>query len=77
MNHHPIPSHWSPEQALAVCEYLQQLSELSWAQYRGPLIDRLGPLLEQSLHPASPASPPQHIDRFETPPSDFDDDLPF
>ncbi len=77
MNHHAIPTHWSPEQALAVCEYLQQLSEQIWAYYRVPLIDLLGPLAEQSLRPASPPSRPRQIDLFDSNSSDFDDDLPF
>lgn len=77
MNPHPIPTHWSPEQALAVCEYLQQLSEQIWAYYRLPLIDLLGPLAEQTRRPTSPSSRPQQIDLFESHAADFDDDWPF
>lgn len=77
MNHSPIPTHCSPEQALAVCEYLQQLSEQIWAYYRLPLIDLIGPLAEQALRPTSPLSQPQQIDLFESNAPDFDDDLPF
>lgn len=77
MNHAPIPTHWSPEQALAVCEYLHQLSEQIWAYYRVPLIDLIGPWAEQALHPTSPSPYPEQSDRFQTPSADFDDDLPF
>lgn len=77
MNHSPIPRHWSPEQALAVCEYLQQLSEQIWAYYRLPLIDLIGPLAEQTLRPTAPPSRPEQIDLFESEQADFDDELPF
>ena len=77
MNHPPVPTHWSPEEALAVCEYLQQLSEQIWAHYRLPIIDLIGPLAEQALRPNSPPARSAQIDLFRTAPPDFDDDLPF
>lgn len=77
MTHPPIPTHWSPEQALAVCEYLQQLSAQIWAAYRVPIIDLIGPVTEQRLRPNSPSPRPEQIDLFESNASDFDDDLPF
>jgi hypothetical protein len=77
MNYPPVPTHWSPEQALAVCEYLQQLSEQIWAHYRLPMIELIGPVAEQALRPTSPSAHPAPIDRWRTAPPDFDDDLPF
>jgi hypothetical protein len=35
----PIPAYWTPEQALAVAELLDDLRELIWAHYGMQLID--------------------------------------
>jgi hypothetical protein len=54
-----VPTHWSPEQALAVFECLHALREALWAAY-GPQVqhawrDQLGP--EQDLPPFDPDAP--------------------
>lgn len=76
MNQPRIPTHWSPEQALAVCEYLQQLSEHIWEHYHGSLIDLIGPRAEQVLRPRPLPRYPEQIELFEINDTD-DDDLPF
>ncbi len=59
-----IPKHWSPEQALAVFEFLEELASLVWDQYQHPLIQLLQPELEPE--------PSNQLDLF-----DFNDDIPF
>lgn len=61
-----IPSHWSPQQALAVLDLLQSLSEAIWETYQQPLTAILA---QQELQPED-----------ESPLEDgfpFDDDIPF
>lgn len=36
-----LPDHWTPEQALAVFELLDDLRELIWAHYQIPIQDLL------------------------------------
>ena len=64
---HPlaIPEHWSPEQALAVYDFLNDLAQQLWNRYQFQLI----PLLQSDLY--GPDYPSQ-LDLFEP-----QDDLPF
>ena len=39
----PLPDDWTPEQALAVYELLNQLAETIWNRYEIPLIELLVP----------------------------------
>ena len=57
-----LPDHWTPEQALAVYEFLTELADAIWNRYEIPLIELLTPELEHN--------PPE-------PDSDFDDPIPF
>ena len=77
MNRSAIPAHWSPEQALAVYDALQQLREQLWFAYRDDFSELLGYPAVEFIKPASfrPLSP-QH-DLFDTPGHDDGDDLPF
>lgn len=59
-----IPQHWSPEQALAVWECLENLAWLIWDRYQVQLID----LIQPNLDPDDTAQPD---------PLDPDDDIPF
>jgi hypothetical protein len=59
-----IPQHWSPEQALAVFEFLEQLLSLLWDQYQQPLIQLLQPELDPDTS--------NQLDLF-----DFNDEIPF
>ena len=59
-----LPDYWTPEQALAVYELLNDLAEAIWNRYEIPLIELLVP----DLDPGNAAQP----DLF-----DFDDPLPF
>ena len=43
-----LPDHWSPEQALAVFELLNDLTESIWIRYEIPLIELLTDELEQN-----------------------------
>jgi len=38
-----VPDHWTPDQALAVYEFLQDLIDTVWDRYDTDLIDLLGP----------------------------------
>ena len=60
----PLPDDWTPEQALAVYELLNQLAESIWKGYELQLLELLAPEIEQ--HDAS------QLDLFE-----FNDELPF
>jgi hypothetical protein len=75
MSRYIVPTHWSPEQALAVYEHLQRLSELVWAHYHRVIIDLVGPT--EVLPPSLPPVHPQQLDLFDSDPLDFDDNLPF
>jgi hypothetical protein len=73
MNRPPLPRHWSPEQALAVFEYVQLLSEQIWSYYYADIVSLLGEDFADDLR-----HPPLHW----TLPDLFDDnlddsDLPF
>ena len=61
-----IPRHWSPEQALAVFDFLDQICTLVWTRYQAQIIDHLG-LPAHTDHP-------RQLDLFDPDP---DDDLPF
>lgn len=37
----PLPDYWTPEQAEAVFEFLNELSEAVWVRYELPLMERL------------------------------------
>lgn len=69
----PVPTQWSPEQALAVFEYLQQLREHIWCAYQTDFISLLGEEVAMAISP-----PPDDL----FPPTLFEDntdesDLPF
>ncbi len=74
----PLPRHWSPEQAMAVYEFLQLLSEQLWHQYHAEFVDLLG---EQALEVLEPANLHAATDdnqmRFAFDDFDNDYDLPF
>ena len=59
-----LPDHWTPEQALAVYEFLTELADALWNRYEIPLIELLKTELE-------------HNDPPEPDLSDFDDPIPF
>lgn len=61
-----IPDHWTSEQALAVYDFLDELSQQLWARYQLELI----PLLEPDFQPPQPHT--LQLDLFES-----WDDLPF
>ena len=48
---YPLNPHWSPEQALAVYECLQGLSEQLWHQYRAEFVDLFGERAVEVLQP--------------------------
>jgi hypothetical protein len=56
MNRSALPQHWSPEQAIAVYEFLQQLSEQLWDQYRADFIGLLGEPAAAVIRPSKPAA---------------------
>ena len=59
-----LPDHWTPEQALAVYEFLTELADALWNRYDIPLIQLLAPELDQNDD--------SQLDLF-----DFDDSIPF
>ncbi len=59
-----LPEHWTPEQALAVYEFLTELADALWNRYELPLIQLLAPELDQNND--------SQLDLF-----DFDDSIPF
>ena len=63
-----IPEHWSPEQALAVYEFLDELRDRVWDRYREQLIEQLQ--AEQQLQAHNDA-------QLELPLFPFDDAIPF
>ena len=76
---HLIPSYWSPEQALAVYEFLQHLTELVWDRYQFHIIDLIGVLNEHDDRPTPPLIDSSQIDLFapDNARLEPDDDLPF
>ena len=60
-----LPDDWSPEQALAVWELLNELAERVWARYEIPLLE----LIRADLQPEHD---PNQADLF-----DLDDDISF
>jgi hypothetical protein len=60
----PLPDHWTPEQALAVYELLNELTESIWNHYEIALIELLATEIDQDDH--------SQPDLF-----DFNDQLPF
>ena len=77
----PLPRHWSAEQAMAVYEFLQLLSEQLWCHYRADFVALLGERAVQVLQPAKPehAFDPHQLgftfEGFDDP--DDEHDLPF
>ena len=59
-----LPDHWTPEQALAVYEFLTELADALWNRYEVPLIQLLAPELDHNND--------SQLDLF-----DFDDPIPF
>ena len=74
MSRPDLPLHWSPEQALAVYEYLQQLSEQLWFEYHAEFIELLGQQAAEVLQPSNPPRPTQ-LDLFDDNLNEHD--LPF
>jgi len=75
----PIPSHWTPDQALAVYEFLNQLRDQLWQHYQLSIRDVIGPSEAHALDPAPAGSSSQQLDLFDdTGLAGFDtDDFPF
>ena len=42
-----LPDHWTPEQALAVYEWLNELAEAIWNQYANDLLPVIAPELAE------------------------------
>ena len=78
LNTSPIPAYWSPEQALAVYECLQQLTDLVWERYQLQIIDLLGPDADPQHH-TLPCPSSAQSDLFDSDPAcvDLNDDPPF
>jgi len=51
-----IPAYWTPEQALAVVELLDELRELIWAHYQMQLLDEICD--ERKPHTSGPSGAP-------------------
>ena len=64
-----IPEHWSTEQALAVCDLLENLHHAIWDQYEERLIELILSQIQREDALANPETPETAIP--------FDDDLPF
>ena len=64
MKNYQPPQHWSPEQALAVWECLEDLAWLIWERYERQLIALIRPDLDHG--------DTDHLDLF-----DPDDNIPF
>ncbi|MEW7980849.1 MAG: hypothetical protein AB2813_13935 [Candidatus Sedimenticola endophacoides] len=41
MTQSPIPDYWTPEQALAVYEFIDELRDALWARYEVQLIEQM------------------------------------
>ncbi|MCF1457634.1 MAG: hypothetical protein AB2814_00565 [Candidatus Sedimenticola endophacoides] len=41
MTQSPIPGYWTPEQALAVYEFIDELRDALWARYEVQLIEQM------------------------------------
>ena len=61
-------NHWSPEQATAVYEFVDQLADHIWRHYEHQIMEQLGPPTEPYDHPEQ--TDPRQIDL-------FDDSIPF
>ncbi len=72
-----IPPYWSPEQALAVYQCLQQLTDLVWERYQLQIIDLLGPLDASPQSSLTPYPQPAQTDLFDPGSELFNDDPPF
>ena len=84
MNLSPLPRHWSPEQVIAVYEFLQQLSEHLRHQYHADFIELLRQQpteLMEPTHSEADFDPPQlrlPFDGFDDPDDPEDGyDFPF
>ncbi len=64
-----IPEHWSTEQALAVCDLLEDLHHTIWDLYEERLIKLILSQIQQEDALVTPETPQTEIP--------FDDDLPF
>ncbi len=64
-----IPENWSTEQALAICDLLEDLHHTIWDQYEERLIQLILSRIEQEDALVTPETPQTEIP--------FDDDLPF
>jgi len=72
-----IPAGWSPEQALAVYECLQQLTHLVWERYQFQIVDLLDPIDAYPQCPLTPHPQPTQTDLFDPGTESFNDDPPF
>ena len=61
-----IPDHWSPEQALAVWELLNEVADRIWTRYERPLVELIRAELEH-----------EHYDHNQPDLFDPDDSMPF
>ncbi len=68
MNHDLIPKHWSPQTALAVFEFLNELSDAIWALYEVELVEQLRSELHNDPLAAQYPTPDE---------SPLNDDIPF
>lgn len=59
-----MPDHWTPQQALAVFDFLNDLQNLIWDRYEKPLVELI--LADLDNEQPIPSSP-----------EDFDDEIPF
>lgn len=71
--HRPlIPHQWSPEQAIAVYEFLQHLADQLWEHYQDPILEQLSIGNERHDAPDADDTSSRQRDLFG-----FDDTLPF
>ena len=68
MNHDLIPQHWSPELALAVFEFLNEICDAIWETYQVDLVAQLRS--ERQYDGSAPDNPTS-----DEPP--FNDEIPF
>jgi len=63
MKHSYFKTHWTPDEALAVLQFLDELRELIWQSYGYEILEQ-----------CHPEHTPPHADQGELP---FDDPIPF
>jgi hypothetical protein len=66
-----IPDHWSPDQVLAVAEFLQDLLDALWDRYEVRFAGLVQPLS------TDPDRDPSHEPHDRSDPDDLGEDLPF